>query len=411
MLHILLCISILLPCSQAFPHSNEDDSAEDHSDENSSEERSFEDDWNDDSWQVYIEHYYPCKDTVNHTTEEKVKKMQHFFHLPETGSPDSETIAIMHRPRCGVPDVLEYNRMSGNPKWEKNHLTYRINNYTPDLDQEKVVEAIEKAFKVWSDVTPLEFENVNEPADIEILFAKRAHGDFSPFDGKGGVLAHAYSPGSGIGGDCHFDEDEKWSETDKDINLFIVAAHEIGHSLGLDHSEELGALMYPMYSYMDPETFVLPDDDREGIQSIYGPNPKEDKSTKDLDNEDTDDHDFDYSDYYYKYFYSLFYRFLNRYKYTEGHEYPEEHEYPEQPEEDSKQHESSEEHEDPEEYEYPEQPEEDSKQHESSEQHEDPEEDEYPEQPEEDSKQHESSEQHEDPEEDEYPEQPEEDSK
>ncbi|XP_071401645.1 collagenase 3-like [Centroberyx affinis] len=107
-----------------------------------------------------------------------------------------------------------------------------------------------------------------------------AHGDSYPFDSPGGTLAHAFAPSPGIGGDAHFDDDEifTFSSTQVSFVLFIVAAHEFGHSLGLSHSEDPGALMYPLYSFRNPDTFVLPQDDVNGIQSLYGPNPDEDPS-------------------------------------------------------------------------------------------------------------------------------------
>jgi hypothetical protein len=47
-------------------------------------------------------------------------------------------------------------------------------------------------------------------------------------------------------------------------NLFQVATHEFGHSLGLRHSHVKTAVMYPLYEHQ-PD-FKLDKDDIEGIQ-------------------------------------------------------------------------------------------------------------------------------------------------
>ncbi|NP_001266961.1 collagenase 3-like precursor [Takifugu rubripes] len=208
---------------------------------------------------------------------QKLREMQGFFGLEITGRLDSDTKEMMSKPRCGVPDIkTSAYSISGNDlKWKKNHLTYRIENYSPDMSVAEIEQSIDKALQVWAKVTPLRFSKVSSDPDIKVLFGGQYHGDSYPFDGPDGILAHAFSPGPGIGGDAHFDEDELFTfRSQKGYVLFLVAAHEFGHSLGLSHSQDPGALMFPVYTFHDPDTFVLPQDDVSGIQSLYGPNPK-----------------------------------------------------------------------------------------------------------------------------------------
>jgi hypothetical protein len=186
----------------------------------------------------------------------------------------------MEKPRCGFPDLAEFT--STGRRWPTNQLTYAYQEFTPDLPQGQTITAIEQAFSLWGSVTPLCFTRValNTNPHIIIRFVQGDHGDGSPFDGPSGVLAHAFyppippNPPQPIQGDAHFDEAETWSVTipppANTFDLVTVAAHEIGHSLGLAHSTVAGSLMQAFYA--GPHRF-LHSDDIAGITSIYGGYP------------------------------------------------------------------------------------------------------------------------------------------
>ncbi len=149
-------------------------------------------------------------------------------------------------------------------RWDYSDLTYYIHNCPRRLDCDTAAEALRAGFDEWARYSTLTFQEVSRPeeADIEMIFSTRG----PEVGGIGGVLAYATFPRDG--GDIVFDDSEPWSAFDgSPFDLFMVATHELGHALGLDHSSIRSALMYPVVNDL---TTGLTEDDVAAIQALYG---------------------------------------------------------------------------------------------------------------------------------------------
>ena len=134
--------------------------------------------------------------------------------------------------------------------------------------------AIAAAFASWSAVSDLTFVLVAD--DGAAFNAATTSGDMRfgahSFDGPGGTLAHGFYPptnGFSAAGDMHFDVADTWKIGfgGPGFDIFQVAAHEIGHAIGLDHTAVPSSLMNPFYT----EGLAGPQaDDIAGAAFLYG---------------------------------------------------------------------------------------------------------------------------------------------
>lgn len=126
---------------------------------------------------------------------------------------------------------------------------------------------IAEAFAAWAAVANLRFLRVADSNAVDIRFGL----DF--IDGPNNVLGRTLTTFNGqqiLFADVVFDLGDSFSPTGAGapFSFFLLALHEIGHALGLNHQDGLPAVMN---STLNESLTGLTADDVAGVQAIYGP--------------------------------------------------------------------------------------------------------------------------------------------
>lgn len=174
---------------------------------------------------------------------DSVREYQDFHGL----KPDGDAGPVTRRSMAGLRICKGPERMTGSQvcKWGKHDLKWHFSGRLPGLSDDEAKEAFRLATKYWEAVCDLRFQYVSQPGAADLLLQAGA------IDTAGGTLAWQELPcGRDSQKDGMYDTRDTWTAAESPqrgrIDLVRVAAHELGHGIGIPHIAS-GNLLQPTY--------------------------------------------------------------------------------------------------------------------------------------------------------------------
>ncbi len=150
-------------------------------------------------------------------------------------------------------------------------ITYSFGNLGARTNPTQTRAEVRRALDQWSRAAAVTFTETNNRSaarNIDIFFATGAHGDPFPFNAGSTVLGHSFYPAppnpEPFAGDIHINDAWSWSIGGQ-WDVFSVMLHEVGHSLGIGHTDIPGSVMYPYYQKAE----ALRQMDIDSIRQLY----------------------------------------------------------------------------------------------------------------------------------------------
>lgn len=178
-----------------------------------------------------------------------LKAFQRDMGLKDDGKLGPQTRRALLDPLLGFCGVVEHIRThEGVCKWPTPQVTWTITgSLKPRVSDGDQKAAYGMAWDYWMACCGIEAKYTTNRKTANVLMGS------GPIDGSGSTLAWSHLPcGNALQLEQKYGTAETWVLSDNpnryEIDLVRVAAHEIGHVIGIPHLSDNGALLAPMYN-------------------------------------------------------------------------------------------------------------------------------------------------------------------